>query len=76
MSHNAWRLFSLNSTHLSLPYPVDEENGSAKFDKSKRQLIVTLPVLPPPMPNFQVQTVGGFNAMIMYTFQFFAASEV
>ena len=31
--------------HIALPYPIDEENGSAKFDKSKRQLTVTLPVL-------------------------------
>ena len=30
---------------LCLPYPVDENDGSAKFDKSKRKLIVTLPVL-------------------------------
>ena len=30
---------------LCLPYPVDEDNGSAKFDKSKKRLIVTLPVL-------------------------------
>lgn len=31
---------------INLPYDVKEENGSAKFDKSKRQLIVTLPVVP------------------------------
>ncbi|XP_022796221.1 protein kintoun-like isoform X2 [Stylophora pistillata] len=31
---------------IALPYPIDEEKGSAKFDKSKRQLTVTLPVLP------------------------------
>ncbi|XP_068747684.1 protein kintoun-like [Montipora capricornis] len=41
---------------LALPYPVDDENGSAKFDKSKRRLIVTLPVLPSPMPCFLEQT--------------------
>lgn len=41
---------------LALPFPVDEENGCAKFDKSKRRLIVTLPVLRPPMSNFQEQT--------------------
>lgn len=29
---------------VNLPYPVNEENGKAKFDKAKRQLIVTLPV--------------------------------
>ncbi|KAK6999863.1 protein kintoun [Biomphalaria glabrata] len=31
---------------LALPYPVNEDEGTAKFDKSKRLLIVTLPVLP------------------------------
>ncbi|XP_078418472.1 protein kintoun isoform X1 [Cetorhinus maximus] len=30
---------------LPLSYPVDENLGSAKFNKSKRQLVVTLPVL-------------------------------
>ncbi|XP_007886553.2 protein kintoun [Callorhinchus milii] len=30
---------------LHLSYPVDENLGSAKFNKSKRQLVVTLPVL-------------------------------
>jgi len=33
---------------IDLPYPVDEENGNAKFDKSKRCLSVTLPVKPHP----------------------------
>ncbi|EGD76144.1 hypothetical protein PTSG_00851 [Salpingoeca rosetta] len=46
------RLLALSSPDgpydLSLPlsFPVDEENGTAKFDKSKRILTVTLPVLP------------------------------
>ncbi len=31
---------------LNLPYPVDENNGHAKFDKSKKRLVITLPVLP------------------------------
>ncbi|XP_033647189.1 protein kintoun-like [Asterias rubens] len=35
---------------LSLPYPIDEDNGSAKFDKSKSCLTITLPVLPPDIP--------------------------
>ena len=30
---------------IALPYEVREESGSAKFDKSKRQLIITLPVV-------------------------------
>jgi hypothetical protein len=32
---------------VPLPYPVDENKGAAKFNSSKRQLVVTLPVLPP-----------------------------
>lgn len=32
---------------IVLPYPVEEEKGSARFDKSKRKLIVVLPVTPP-----------------------------
>nr|XP_054759024.1 protein kintoun-like [Lytechinus pictus] len=32
---------------LPLPYPVDEDKGSAKFDKSRTCLIITLAVLPP-----------------------------
>ncbi|KAM9069285.1 protein kintoun [Sarcophilus harrisii] len=35
------------SLHLPLPYPVEESRGSAQFNKAKRQLIVTLPVVPP-----------------------------
>lgn len=31
---------------INLPYDVKEENGSAKFDKAKRQLIINLPVVP------------------------------
>lgn len=31
---------------INLPYDVKEENGTAKFDKAKRQLIITLPVVP------------------------------
>lgn len=30
---------------IALPYEVDEEKGTAKFDKSKRQLLITLPVI-------------------------------
>nr|XP_056708201.1 protein kintoun [Euleptes europaea] len=33
---------------LPLPYPVDEGRGRAVFDKSKRRLVVTLPVRPRP----------------------------
>ena len=31
---------------LDLAYPVDENKGQAKFNKQKKQLVVTLPVLP------------------------------
>ncbi|KAJ8394239.1 hypothetical protein AAFF_G00048220 [Aldrovandia affinis] len=40
---------SLNPSYrleLPLAYPVDEKKGGAKFNKLKKQLIVTLPVLP------------------------------
>lgn len=30
---------------VQLPYTVNEVNGTAKFDKSKRQLVITLPVI-------------------------------
>ena len=43
------------SLDLKLPFPVDEENGSAKFDKNQKSLVVTLPVVPgevPQMPSF------------------------
>ncbi|CAB3987124.1 Hypothetical predicted protein [Paramuricea clavata] len=33
---------------ITLPYPVNEDDGRAQFDKSKRALIVTLPVVPAP----------------------------
>mmetsp|Transcript_24331 Transcript_24331/g.72760 ORF Transcript_24331/g.72760 Transcript_24331/m.72760 type:complete len:689 (-) Transcript_24331:96-2162(-) len=36
---------------LALPYPVNPDDGSAQFDKSKRTLLVTLPVLPPEAPK-------------------------
>nr|KAG5711879.1 hypothetical protein BaRGS_026320 [Batillaria attramentaria] len=36
---------------LPLPFPVDESEGSAKFDKQKRVLTVTLPVLSAETPS-------------------------
>ncbi|XP_030338900.1 protein kintoun isoform X2 [Strigops habroptila] len=36
---------------LRLPYDVDESRGSAAFNKAQRQLVVTLPVVPPPGPQ-------------------------
>ncbi|KAH9500129.1 Protein kintoun [Bulinus truncatus] len=43
---------------LALPFPVNEDEGFAKFDKSKKLLIVTLPVLPSetqPMPFSEIK---------------------
>ncbi|XP_030071045.1 protein kintoun [Microcaecilia unicolor] len=31
---------------ISLPYRVDENQGTAKFNKAKKQLVITLPVVP------------------------------
>ncbi|XP_059174324.1 protein kintoun-like [Physella acuta] len=42
---------------LALPFPVNEDDGSAKFDKTKKTLTVTLPVIPdktPPLPYSDV----------------------
>jgi dynein assembly factor 2 len=36
---------------IDLPYLVDESQGSAKFDKARRKLLVTLPVVPFPAPS-------------------------
>ena len=33
---------------IDLTYPVDEERGSAKFDKSQKTLVVSLPIKPAP----------------------------
>ncbi|GFN73689.1 protein kintoun [Plakobranchus ocellatus] len=37
---------ALYKLDIKLPYPVNEDEGSAKFDKSKRTLTITLPVIP------------------------------
>ncbi|ELU02899.1 hypothetical protein CAPTEDRAFT_100003 [Capitella teleta] len=42
---------------LDLPYLVDENEGSASFDKSKRHLIVTLPVIKPKASTNLTKTV-------------------
>ncbi|XP_005097915.2 protein kintoun [Aplysia californica] len=36
---------------LALPFPVNDDEGSAKFDKSKRTLTVTLPVIAEKTPS-------------------------
>ncbi|KAM6360678.1 protein kintoun [Alca torda] len=36
---------------LRLPYDVDESGGRAAFNKAQRQLLITLPVVPPPAPR-------------------------
>ncbi|RLN49087.1 hypothetical protein BBJ28_00021695 [Nothophytophthora sp. Chile5] len=38
---------------LALPFPVIEDEGSAKFDRKNHKLVVTLPVQPPPKPKRQ-----------------------
>ena len=35
-----------SSPQLVLPYPVEEEKAGAKFDKTKKTLTITLPVIP------------------------------
>ena len=47
---------------LKLPYPVDDENGGAKFDKSKKCLVVTLPVIPALEPE-KPQINGNLELM-------------
>lgn len=37
--------------NITLPYPVNDECGSAKFDKTKHMLIVTLPVIKKSIPS-------------------------
>ncbi|GLC36093.1 hypothetical protein PLESTB_001381400 [Pleodorina starrii] len=36
---------------IVLPYAVDDDKGKAKFDKARKQLEITLPVVPPPPPT-------------------------
>jgi hypothetical protein len=45
----------------ALPYPVDQDKGTATFDKSKKALIITLPLLPPPAaePAVRQRPPGG-----------------
>ena len=40
--------YVFDQNQITLPYPVNEDEGRAQFDKSKRKLIVTLPVIPAP----------------------------
>lgn len=49
---------------LKLPYPVDDENGSAKFDKSKRCLIVTLPVIKATVPEMPFVTKDSSSVSV------------
>lgn len=43
---------------IKLPFPVDDTKGSAKFDKSKKRLIVTLEVLPPVLQKYVIDQEG------------------
>lgn len=44
---------------INLPFPVNEDDGSAKFDKSKKTLTVTLPVLPDKTPELPFSLRGA-----------------
>ena len=49
---------------IKLPYQVDDELGSAKFDKTRKILIVTLPVVAseaPKMPSFIDDNESGYS---------------
>jgi dynein assembly factor 2 len=55
---------------LALPYQVDENEGSASFDKSKRTLTVTLPVIKPkssPVHQIPEKTVDDSGPMVELT---------
>jgi dynein assembly factor 2, axonemal len=49
MSERRLLLTSAGRYHLDLrlPYPVDDEKGTAKFDKAKKTLTLIVPVKPP-----------------------------
>lgn len=44
---------------VELPFPIDDERGGAKFDKSKRILAVTLPVMPPKFTQEELARAGA-----------------
>ncbi len=46
---------------MALTYPIDEEKGKAIFDKVKKTLTITLPVLP---PKIQFQRTEAGSSMI------------
>ena len=46
---------------LKLPYPVCEDQGSAKFDKSQHNLVVTLPVKVKEPVSRLISTDSGIN---------------
>ncbi|PNH03030.1 Protein kintoun [Tetrabaena socialis] len=52
MKMMSWEVYVPGRYHLAvpLPYGIDEAKSKAKFDKARRQLEITLPVLPPPPP--------------------------
>ncbi|XP_062506599.1 protein kintoun-like [Corticium candelabrum] len=57
---------------LSLPYPIDDSKGEAKFDKSKRRLTITLSVIPVTMSQKDLQAANETTftgSCPHYTFQ-------
>lgn len=46
---------------VELPFPVEDEKGKAKFDKSKRELVVTLPVQMPQYSKKELDAARGLT---------------
>ncbi|KAK3728891.1 hypothetical protein QZH41_010189 [Actinostola sp. cb2023] len=62
----------LNTVYLALPFPVDDANGHAKFDKSKRELVITLPVIKavtPPLPHTDIPTTDDEEEEMVHDIQ-------
>ena len=55
---NESMLTVLYISQLSLPYPIDDSKGEAKFDKSKRRLTITLSVIPVTMSQKDLQAAN------------------
>jgi len=55
-THLKVRVPKIYSLCIELPFPVQDEEGKAKFDKTKRELVVTLPVQVPTYTEEQLRT--------------------
>ena len=56
----------IHSLSIGFPYPVEEEKGQAKFDKSTRRLTVTAPVRPANEVKRLVSTDSGIEVDMGY----------